>query len=117
MPAPSYKNQDYSLNLPGNGARPGSMAIAYLTGSRPFKPPGCDGRAQSDDPAPPWKPSPRSSRWEETSATVSFAGLCPRSGRVVQVNFVVPALAAGDYPLQINIGTAASNTGAMTVSQ
>jgi uncharacterized protein (TIGR03437 family) len=109
------QNQDYSLNMPGNGAQPGSTAIAYLTGSGPL-----NQAVATGAPSPASPPAMETETTEVTiggaSAAVSFAGLCPGLIGVVQVNFVVPVLAAGDYPLQINIGTAVSNTAAMTVS-
>jgi uncharacterized protein (TIGR03437 family) len=50
-----------------------------------------------------------------TSATVLFAGMAPGFVGLVQVDFQVPNLPAGDYPLQVSIGTAQSNTPVVTV--
>ncbi len=109
------QNQDYSLNMQGNGAKPGSTAIAYLTGSGPLNHTVATGAAS---PA-----SPTAMETETTtvmvgtaSALVSYAGMCPGLVGIVQVNFTVPSLQAGDYPVQVNIGNAASNNAAMTVS-
>jgi uncharacterized protein (TIGR03437 family) len=53
-----------------------------------------------------------------TQATVIFAGLTPRFEGLVQINFTVPStLAAGDYPLQVTIGAAASNQPLLAISQ
>ena len=48
-------------------------------------------------------------------ATVTFAGLAPGYAGLYQVNVLVPALAAGDYPLRITAGGVASNTATVTV--
>ncbi|HEV2687219.1 MAG TPA: hypothetical protein VGV35_01655 [Bryobacteraceae bacterium] len=42
--------------------------------------------------------------------TPGFAGL-------VQINFVMPNLAPGDYPIQVAIGSAANNQPLLTVSK
>lgn len=50
-------------------------------------------------------------------AQVIFAGMAPGFIGLVQVDFQVPDLPAGDYPIQVRIGTAQSNTPAVTVGQ
>ena len=51
------------------------------------------------------------------SQTAVFAGMAPGFAGLVQVNFMVPNLATGDYPLQVTIGAAASNQPLVAVSQ
>jgi uncharacterized protein (TIGR03437 family) len=109
------QNQDYSLNMPGNGAHPGSTAIAYLTGSGPVNQKITTGAASPTTP-PAMETQTTRVTVGATSAAVSFSGLCPGLVGIVQVNFVVPTMAAGDYPVQISIGNAASNSAAITVS-
>jgi uncharacterized protein (TIGR03437 family) len=50
-------------------------------------------------------------------AQVLFAGMAPGFVGLVQVNFQLPNLAPGDYPIQVSIGTAQSNIPTMTVGQ
>jgi len=49
-------------------------------------------------------------------ASVSFAGMAPGFVGLVQVNFQVPNLPAGDYPIQVAIGSAQSNTPTVSVA-
>jgi uncharacterized protein (TIGR03437 family) len=108
------QNSDYSLNSSSNPASAGSAAVLYLIGSGPVSPPLDDGV-----PAPA---SPLS--WESVPATVTvggmpaqvlFAGMAPGFVGLVQVNFYVPDLPSGDYPIQVAIGTAQSNTPTISV--
>jgi uncharacterized protein (TIGR03437 family) len=49
-------------------------------------------------------------------APVSFAGLVPTTAGLMQVNFITPTgLPAGDVPVQLSIGTSASNAPVMCV--
>jgi uncharacterized protein (TIGR03437 family) len=109
-------NQDGAVNGGGNGARPGDELVAYLIGSGPL-----------DNPIPTGTPAPVSPLSHEkltttvtignSSAAVKFAGMTPGFAGLVQVNFIVPNLAAGDYPLEVTIGGIASNQPLMTISQ
>jgi uncharacterized protein (TIGR03437 family) len=110
------QNQDYSLNSSTNPAQTGSYATAYLIGSGPVAPGVTDGE--------PAGASPLSQETLTTTVTVGgkqaqilFAGMAPGFVGLVQVDFQVPGLPSGDYPMQISIGTAQSNTPAMTVGQ
>jgi uncharacterized protein (TIGR03437 family) len=110
------QNQDYSLNSSTNPAPVGSYATAYLIGSGPVAPMVPDGE--------PAGASPLSKETFNTTvtvgalqATVLFAGMAPGFVGLVQVNFQLPNLAPGDYPIQVSIGTAQSNIPTMTVGQ
>jgi uncharacterized protein (TIGR03437 family) len=48
-------------------------------------------------------------------ATVDYIGLTPGSIGLYQVNFVIPPIAKGSYPMQINIAGEASNEPVITV--
>lgn len=108
-------NQDNTINAPGNGAAPGSFLTAYLTGSGPL-----------DNPVPTGSAAPPAPLSRETAATavtvggapatVLFAGMAPGYAGLLQVNFVMPNLPPGDFPLQIGIAGAASNSPLLAVA-
>ena len=50
------------------------------------------------------------------NAPVQFIGLTPGGIALAQANITVPSLAAGDYPLVITVGGAASNAPLVAVS-
>lgn len=109
------QNQDFSLNSSSNPARVDSYAVAYLIGSGPISPELSDGT-----PAPS---SPLSKETLTTTVTIGgmqasvpFAGMTPGFVGLVQVNFQVPNLPTGDYPIQVAIGSAQSNTPTVTVA-
>jgi uncharacterized protein (TIGR03437 family) len=105
----------YSLNGPGNPAAPGSIIIAYLTGSGPVSPAATDGIAAPLDSLVVATASHSATIGSEP-ATVNFAGLAPGWVGLVQVNLVVPAgLAGGTYPLIVTIDGQASNAGNISV--
>lgn len=101
------QNQDYTVNSPTNCAAPGSYLIVYLIGSGPLNNPVATGA--------PAVSNPLSSEALSTTATiggvpatVTFAGLTPGDVGLVQVNLKVPQV-SGNLPLQITVGTYASN--------
>lgn len=110
------QNQDYSLNSATNSAQVGTLATAYLIGSGPVAPKVADG-----EPAPASPPAQETLNTTVTvggtQATVLFAGMAPGFVGLVQVDFLVPDLSAGDYPIQVGIGAALSNRPLMTIEQ
>ncbi len=110
------QNADGTVNGPTNPAKVGTSVVLYLIGSGPV-----------DNPVPTGRPTPDSPLARETQATtvqlgttratVLFAGLTPRFQGLMQINFTVPDLAAGDYPLQVTIGAATSNKPLFAVSR
>jgi uncharacterized protein (TIGR03437 family) len=62
-------------------------------------------------------PASRSAASQLLFVQVLFAGMAPGFVGLVQVNFQVPDLPAGDYPIQVSIGSAQSNAPAMTVGR
>ncbi len=108
-------NQDNTVNAAGNGAKPGSVLVAYLIGSGPL-----------DNPISTGTVAPQSPLSRETltttvsvggsRATTQFAGMTPGFVGLAQINFVTPGLAPGDYPLEVAIGGAVSNRPRLTVS-
>jgi len=108
------QNQDYSLNTATNPAAAGSAAVAYLVGSGPVSPAVDDGVGAAASPLS-WESLTTTMTVGGSSAQVFYAGLSPGFVGLVQVNFYVPDLPPGDYPIQITIGTAQSNTPVMSV--
>ncbi|MBZ5622738.1 MAG: endo-1,4-beta-xylanase [Acidobacteriia bacterium] len=102
------QNQDGSTNSSSNCAAVGTYATAYLIGSGPL-----------DNPIPTGAVAPTLPLSSETltttvtlggtAAPLIFAGMTPTSVGLMQVDFQVPSLPAGDLPLQVTIGTAQSN--------
>jgi uncharacterized protein (TIGR03437 family) len=107
-------NPNGSLNGPSSGAKPGDVLVAYLTGSGPL-----DNAIATGAKGPL---SPLSRETLPTTVTVGhsdaamqFAGMSPGSVGLMQVNFVMPDVAGGDYPIQVSIGGAVSNQPLITV--
>jgi len=109
-------NQDYTVNGPTNPAKLGSSPMIYLIGGGPL-----------DNPIATGALAPNSPLSQETltttvtvggiAASVPFAGMAPGFAGLLQVNFVVPNLAPGDYALGVSIGGADSNQPLLAVSQ
>jgi len=110
------QNADFSINGTGAGASPGSAVVAYLMGSGPLDHPVATGVPTPDSPLAQ-EVLPTVVTVGGTKAALIFAGLTPRFAGLVQVNFQVPNLPPGDYPLQVSIGGSASNQPLFTVSK
>jgi hypothetical protein len=96
-------NQDYSVNGPANPAKVGSTPMAYLIGGRPLDVAIATGAVASTTTL--------------SRETLPFAGTAPGFVGLVQVNFTIPNLPTNDYPLQVKIGSAASNQPLLAVAQ
>ena len=107
-------NQDNTLNAAANGATPGSALVAYLIGSGPLDNPIATGTAAPSSPLSREKLATTVSVGG-SGATVQFAGMTPGFAGLVQINFAMPNLAPGDYPMQVIIGSAVSNRPLLTV--
>jgi uncharacterized protein (TIGR03437 family) len=108
------QNQDGSVNGPDQPAAPGSIITAYLTGQGALDLPIPSGNAAPQDPLI-GVAAPISATVGGQNAEVTFAGMTPGLVAVFQVNLRIPALAAGDYPLAIGVGSALSNAALVTV--
>jgi uncharacterized protein (TIGR03437 family) len=108
------QNSDYSLNSSSNPAAAGSAAIVYLIGSGPVSPPLDDGAPAPASPLS-WESLPATVTVGSAPAQVLFAGMTPGFVGLVQVNFYVPDLPSGDYPIQVTIGSAQSNAPVISV--
>ena len=108
-------NPDYSLTDAAHGAAAGSVITVYLTGIGPVKP------AVATNTQAPSQPLCQPSMTASATiggqnAPVQFIGLTPGGIALAQANITVPSLAAGDYPLVITVGGAASNAPLVAVS-
>jgi uncharacterized protein (TIGR03437 family) len=110
------QDQDGTLNGLDHPAIPGSIATAYLTGQGTLDLPIPSGSAAPQDPLIGAVAS-ISATVGGQNAEVTFAGMTPGLVGVFQVNLRIPALAAGDYPLAVGIGTATSNRALITVGR
>jgi uncharacterized protein (TIGR03437 family) len=109
-------NQDGSVNASGNGAKPGDVLVAYLIGSGPLDNPIATGASAPSSPLSREKLT-TTVTIGGSNATVQFAGMTPGFAGLMQANFVMPNLTPGDYPMQVTIGSAASNQPVITVSR
>uniref|UniRef100_Q01T38 Uncharacterized protein n=1 Tax=Solibacter usitatus (strain Ellin6076) TaxID=234267 RepID=Q01T38_SOLUE len=108
-------NPDTSVNAANNPAPAGAVVTVYFTGLGPL-----------DHPVPTGAPAPLDTLCKATLpvtvtvggqvAEVLFAGLTPGSVSLAQANVVLPNLPAGDYPIQIKVGTASSNAPLISIA-
>ncbi|HTS63428.1 MAG TPA: hypothetical protein VMH28_15485 [Candidatus Acidoferrales bacterium] len=109
-------NQNGTVNSPSDAAAVGDQVVAYFTGGGPVQ---VAGKLVSGAPAPGGLApvtGDSSVTVGGTAATVKYIGLTPGSIGLYQVNFVVPQLARGTYPVVIDIAGNASNNPVMTLS-
>jgi uncharacterized protein (TIGR03437 family) len=108
-------NPDGSLNTTANPASPGDAVTIYFTGIGPL-----DNAVATGAPAPVTPLSratlPVTVTIGGQPATILYVGLTPGSVSLAQANVVIPNLATFDYPIAIKIGTATSNTPAISVA-
>lgn len=108
------QNQDGAINQAERGEAPGRYGVLYATGL-----------GATDNPVEAGVLSPASPlaratqpvelRIGDSVATVLFAGMTPGFIGLAQVNFVVPELEPGDYPMELTVGGKASNRPLFTV--
>jgi len=112
------QNEDYTLNNPGNPARPGTPIIIWATGQGDVTPSVPAGQAAPANPLS-YTISAPTATIGGLPAQVLFSGLAPGFVGFWQINAIVPANApAGDdIPVQVVINGAASNTVTMAVAQ
>ena len=112
--AAAVLNQDGSLNSSSHPAPVGSYIAAFLTGLGPVNPPVAAGVAA---PVTPLSNATFGATATIGAATapVQFAGLAPGFAGLYQVNVQVPALSAGQYPLQVSVNGVLSNAATVSV--
>lgn len=107
-------NQNGSLNASAAPAPVGSVITVYMVGqgaTDPAVPTG--GPAPSGPLARPVAAG--SVKIGDATARVLFLGMTPGAVGLLQANVEVPELPAGDHPMVVTIGGAASNTAILTV--
>ena len=109
-------NKNGNVNSATDAAAVGDEVVAYFTGGGPVN---ASGNLVSGKPAPSGL-SPVTGNNSVTvgnaTANVVYMGLTPGSIGLYQVNFIVPQLAKGTYPVVITIAGQASNAPVMTIS-
>jgi uncharacterized protein (TIGR03437 family) len=110
-------NQDGAVNSATSCAAPGSLLVLYAIGSGPLDNPVATGEFAPLTPLSREKLTTTVTVGGQ-NAEVLFAGLVPTTAGLMQINFRLPVgLPAGDAPLQLTIGTAASNSPLVCVGQ
>ncbi len=108
-------NPDFSVNSASVPSKVGDEVVAYYTGGGPVQ---AAGKLTSGTPAPGGL-SPTSGTCTVmvggSNATVKYCGLTPGGIGLYQVNFIVPQLAKGAYPVILTIGPVQSNAPIMNV--
>jgi len=113
-------NKDGSVNSATDAAAVGDEVVAYFTGGGAVNASGTltTGHASPSglSPITEYPSGSYSVTVGGQTAQVAYIGLTPGSVGLYQVNFFVPQIAKGTYPLVITIAGQASNSPVMTVS-
>jgi uncharacterized protein (TIGR03437 family) len=106
------QNEDYTLNLPANPARPGSVLSVYFTG----------GGLAWGTPSDGYPASGANKLRATTTATVGghpaeilYSGLAPGFVGLAQANVRIPDIPDGEYELVLTVGGLPSNPGVVSV--
>ncbi len=103
------QNQDGGINGPDSPELPGRYAVLYLTGIGATTVAVAPGAPSPVDPLA-YAVNGATLQVGEAEANVLFTGLTPGFVGLAQINFQVPELAAGDYPLTVTIDGVQSNS-------
>ena len=110
------ENQDGTLNGPSHAAVPGTTVTAYLTGQGAL-----DQNVSSGSASPGGEPilpaASLSATIGDQAAAIASARMVPGLVGVLQVGVQVPQLAPGDYPLQVTVGSAISNSALLSIGE
>ncbi len=103
------QNQDGGINGPDSPELPGRFAVLYLTGIGATTATVAPGAPSPADPLA-FAVNGATLQVGDAPANVLFTGLTPGFVGLAQINFQVPELAAGDYPLTVTIDGVPSNS-------
>jgi uncharacterized protein (TIGR03437 family) len=114
--AVAQNNPDQSLNSADAPAIPGQYVTVYLTGQGAVDNPVPTGAT------PPGTPfslplAAMAARVGGQPATIAFAGLAPGFVGLVQMNIVMPDVAAGEQTFEVSVGGVAANLTVLSVSR
>ena len=109
------QNQDYSINSATNCAGQGSFLTAYLIGSGPLDNAVATGATATSSPLSS-ETLTTTATVDSAPATVTFAGMAPGFVGLMQVDLQTPNV-NGNVPLQVQVGSYASNQALVCVSQ
>jgi uncharacterized protein (TIGR03437 family) len=110
----AQNNPGGELNSPDSPARPGQYVTAYLTGQGVVDNPVATGAASPASPVSV-PMAPIQVRVGGKEALIAFAGLAPGLVGLLQIDIVVPDIAAGEQPLDVTIGGVSANTTVLSV--
>jgi uncharacterized protein (TIGR03437 family) len=110
----AVENQDYSLNTQQQPAAVGSVLQAFFTGQGAINPPLATGAAAPLMPLS-YTAANSSATIGGQPAQVLYSGMVPTLSGLAQMDIVVPALPAGDYPLILMVGGQVTNSGTVSI--
>ncbi len=108
------QNQDGTTNSPEQPASAGTVVTAFLTGQGALDPNVPSGAAAPADP-PVLPVSAVSASVGGQAVEVVSARMAPGLVGVLRIGIKIPLLAPGDYPLQVGVGNALSNSALISV--
>ena len=108
-------NPDGTVNSQSSPAHAGQVLVGYLTGAGPVNASGpvATGAANPGGVSPVTLPFTVSVGGKEVHA--DYLGLAPYWVGLYQVNFTVPSLPTGDYPLVVTVGDQSSDGAMITI--
>ena len=108
-------NADGTVNSPTAPAHVGDEVVAWFTGGGPVNAAGPLVTGAAAPSGLSWLTDTYSVTVNGVGAAINYIGLTPGSVGLYQVNFVIPTMSKGTYPLQINIAGQLSNKPVITI--
>jgi uncharacterized protein (TIGR03437 family) len=108
-------NADGTVNSASAPASVGDEVVAWFTGGGPVNAAGPLVTGAAAPSGLSWVTGTNSITVNGVTAVIDYIGLTPGSVGLYQVNFVIPSVPKGTYPLQINIAGQLSNKPVITI--
>jgi uncharacterized protein (TIGR03437 family) len=108
------QNEDNSVNNTDNPAKAGSYVVGYMTGVGRLDNPVPTGSGAGSDPLSRPKATVSATMGNQP-VEIAFAGLTPGFVGLTQINFKIPDMAAGNYPLVVTVNGQKSNAVTVTL--